>query len=1344
MQAAARLVGVGRPAFSNFVNGRAGTSSAMAARIERAFGVPAQDLLDMQAAYDSSHISASDLPATVAPYVAPFLEIAARDIEAWVDRDLSARARLSVLLRILVHSTGLGLTRVDFPGNDDSQRPGWDGYVEGTDPTPWLPQGASGWEFGVNKNVKRKADSDFAKAHKAVGEAERKATSFIFVTPRHWPGKSDWVLEKASQNLWKEVRAYDSSDLEQWLQQSIPGQTWFANETVRPSEGVWSLDKCWSDWADVTDPPLIGSLFAPAIEVARGQIATRLAEPPSEPIVISADSVGEALAFLAQLFGPGGGEELERCRDRVLIFDRPGTLPRLAQGTKNFIAVATNREVEMELGPLAGTMHSIVIYPRNVAHSNPHITLEPLAHDALRASLEEMHYQRDDVERYAIESGRSLTILRRRLSTVPAVRTPRWAAQSGTAADLVPLLLVGTWSATNTADQTVLKLLAEADSFDELERRCQRLAALNDPPIWSIGSYRGVLSKIDILFAVADHITSDDLGRYFELAKIVLGEDDPKLDLPADQRWAAVIHHKSREFSEALRDGVRETLVLLAVHGNYLFRERLGVDCEVAVVRLVHDLLTPLKTRLLEANDRDLPSYAEAAPDEFLSILEEDLEAAEPATYGLLEPVGSAILGGCPRSGLLWALEGLAWNPETLPRVALILARLSHIEINDNWVNKPINSLVSIFRVWMPQTAAGHDVRLETLKLLVRLTPQVGWKVCLAQVAAGDSIGHYNYKPRWRNDGHGFGEPIRKLGPIRAFVRDAAEIVLNWESYTHDMLCDLVQQISDFDDSEQAKVWELIRAWGGEASDPDRAVVREQIRVAGMSRQGVRRATERAHKSLRATADAVYRTLEPEDIVVRHGWLFREHWIEESASELVDEEFEPTKREARITRLRTSALREIYEARGLEGVIDLAENGNTARVIGWLMADEILSGDGVLDLLSSAIPLVPGSRGTNLGIFLGGVLASVEAGGQYSAILDHLKERLSKADLVSLMLLAPFSRTTWRFVDALGDEHSLRYWQEAPGGLVHGTQGECTEVVQRLLSAKRPRAAFACARFGLDALSPELLFRVMSEIPKSVSREGDGYQLDRFELERAFELLNNSPKVTIDQMAGLEFAYIDALYQPWREDNSGIPNLEKYINEHPELFVQAVVWTYRRDDKGEDPAEWKVPSAHAQSLAERGHKLLDSLGRTPGMDDRRVLRAERLASWVAYVRDSCSSLARGAVADHCIGKLLSAAPAGEDGIWPCEPVRQVMEELGSKGMMEGARIGRYNSRGVTWRGEGGDQERELANMYRQWANSVQYSHPFVASNLLMSIANTYDSEASNEDLKAGIRKRLPD
>ena len=108
-------------------------------------------------------------------------------------------------------------------------------------------------------------------------------------------------------------------------------------------------------------------------------------------------------------------------------------------------------------------------------------------------------------------------------------------------------------------------------------------------------------------FGVIGPLTIGSLASLASLAR-------SRLNVPF---WAAAIHGKKREFSSALREGISETLVLLAVHGKHLFGKRLGFDGELAAARLVGELLEPFETRKLKANDRYLPLYAEAAPKEF-------------------------------------------------------------------------------------------------------------------------------------------------------------------------------------------------------------------------------------------------------------------------------------------------------------------------------------------------------------------------------------------------------------------------------------------------------------------------------------------------------------------------------------------------------------------------------------------------------------------------------------------------------------------------------------------------------------------------------------------------------
>jgi plasmid maintenance system antidote protein VapI len=1347
---AAELMGIGRPALSNFLNGKAALSAEMATRLEKAFDYPRKDLLEMQAKYDEALVDKKNAPADIKAYVPPFLGIKANQIEQWVSHNIHARTRLSVFLRTLVNSTGRALTKVDFPGNDDAELPGWDGFVEAGEGTPWVPAGRAGWEFGTNKGIKKKADKDFAKSVNGLEQKKREETTFVFVTPRRWTGKAAWVEAAQEKGLWKDVRAYDANDLEQWLEQSPPAQVWFANETDIPAHDVRSLDKCWEDWANVSTPPLTGALFSPAIEAYRDMLLSRLSKPSDGPTLIAADSTEEALAFLAQLLGEPGGEELAAYRDRVLVFDKPCVLPRLAQGAQTFIPVVFTREVERELGPYAKSMHSIVVYPRNAVNIEPHIVLAPANYETFNKALEEMGKGRDEISQLANESGRSLTVLRRRVATVPAVQTPEWAADHKAAASLVPFLFVGAWNSANETDKVGLSLLAEDRPYADLEKEFQSLTQLNDAPVWSIGALRGIISKIDLLYSIAGVVTAEDLKRFFDMAVMVLGEDDPALDLEEDKRWAASIYGKKREFSGTFRKGISESLVLLAVHGNKLFKERLGIDSEAKVRQVVRDLLpTPLTTRILEANNHDLPTYAEAAPDEFLSILENDMNTKEPAVLGLMRPTDTGVFARPSCTGLLWALEGLSWNPETLARTVLILARLAQVEIKDNWANKPTNSLKSIFRAWMPQTTASHEARVGLMKKLADHFPDIAWEIIVEQFSTHSGVGNYSHKPLWRRDGYGFGEPFKTWGPIHDFQREMVEMALSWKEHTLGTLSDLVERLQILGEDYQARVWTLIETWAKDkASDADRAAMREKIRVSTLSRLAAIRSKKNARVPVLASkAKAVYAALEPRDLLNKHAWLFRDTWVEESADEVGDvEKFDFEKREERIQKMRVDAMRAIHDQRGFAGLLELAERGKASWLIGGLAARDMLSLEELKGFLRQAFQLVLRDKEGVYKIknLIAGAIHAISDDSKRILVLKAVATDLSEEDEVRLLVHAPFVKSTWNLVDELGKTAQAKYWTEVVPGWIQHSDAENNEGVERLLKAGRPRAAFSCIRFLPEKLDAHVLFRLLSEIAKGGGDLPGEYLLEQYYVEKAFEHLNSSPELTLDQKAGLEFAFIDLLAQPWGKRTGGysIPNLERYIEAHPEAFVQVVAWAYKRKDDGEDPTELQVPPDRIKNMAESSNKLLEAIERIPGHDDLGELKADRLAKWIATVRQSCAELSREDIADLCLGKLLAHAPVGKDGVWPCEPVRQVMEEIQSEPMMGGAQTGVYNSRGIYAGGEGGQQERKLADKYRKWGQALQFSHPFVSSRLLMKLAKTYDGEAGREDEEAGIRRRL--
>jgi hypothetical protein len=116
---------------------------------------------------------------------------------------------------------------------------------------------------------------------------------------------------------------------------------------------------------------------------------------------------------------------------------------------------------------------------------------------------------------------------------------------------------------------------------------------------------------------------------------------------------------------------------------------------------------------------------------------------------------------------------------------------------------------------------------------------------------------------------------------------------------------------------------------------------------------------------------------------------------------------------------------------------------------------------------------------------------------------------------------------------------------------IHNLDAENNESVERLLKAKRPRAAFSCIRFEPGKLDAQVLFRLLSAMAQGGNDQPGHYMLEHYNVEEAFNHLNKSPTLTLDQKAGLEFAYIEALVRPWDSRGYGIPNLERYIRRIP-------------------------------------------------------------------------------------------------------------------------------------------------------------------------------------------------
>lgn len=355
-------------------------------------------------------------------------------------------------------------------------------------------------------------------------------------------------------------------------------------------------------------------------------------------------------------------------------------------------------------------------------------------------------------------------------------------------------------------------------------------------------------------------------------------------------------------------------------------------------------------------------------------------------------------------------------------------------------------------------------------------------------------------------------------------------------------------------------------------------------------------------------------------------------------------------------------------------------------------------------------------------------------------LLDRLvTAALAADDLVRLLVAAPFRAPTWRRLELQDPAIRERYWREAVPDHGPYTPDERATLIDRLLEVGRPTAAFAAVHLDLDEIDTGRLGTLLEAIA-TIDAEPAVRRWPYFEIVEALRILAARPGVTPDQLARLEWRFLDELERCER----GIPNLECAVTDVPLTFVHVLALACPRDDGGEDPPEWHPDDpAHRDAAARRARSLLERLRRMPGTRADGTIDGAQLTAWIQEVRRLCRAHGRAARGDRLIGELLARAPADPDGTWPCRAVAQALDALGTDALARGFRMGVDKPRVMVARGEDGAQERDLAARYRARADAhrFHFHFPFTAT-LLDELAATYEREAAAWDRDGIVRRRL--
>lgn len=791
---------------------------------------------------------------------------------------------------------------------------------------------------------------------------------------------------------------------------------------------------------------------------------------------------------------------------------------------------------------------------------------------------------------------------------------------------------------------------------------------------------------------------------------------------------------KKRTYSDWVREGLAQSLILTATPQVEVCLR----DPQSWVDRIVGGLLSNASGAMWVSINRELPLIAEASPQVFLESVSLSLSDESPEIMDMFKEELGPLAPIVSHTGLLWALEELAWMPSYFRNACSLLYKLAVLDPGGSVSNRPLNSLTEIFKAWHYQTLAPYTERVEVLKEMLPRNVDVSWKLLKSLLPSFSSgTAWLTHRMRWR---------------------------MFWEktdlNYTYresfDMYSEVVDMLISLCDGDETRFSDLIEA-APDCTPRDRERILKWAQEAvcsiehkkGHAWYTLRRVLNK-HKQYPDTDwalskdelspfEQLYSQLYPKDVLVRNVWLLNEDHRTQmidpaSATPFKEAGYEEIEKQVATSRGR--AVAELVEELGLERVLELRLEVKYPWELGEALAKVIKDEQdlqSVWQCLEDDAPHIDFAHG-----FISQKLRCEKFSWMKALAQELLENGYSDKAVANALFPVRLGQELWNYIDSLGEGVQREYWLRMRPYFNGLTDEEIIVCINKLLHYRRFSSAVEVARCHLIPIPSDMLIDVLRRWATEESQEPQspvGY-----EIEGIFEELNKRTDIDEGTYCELETLYLSLLTRVGTQ--VGVPHLEAELASNPESFVQLLKWLCQPKNKDRQRKEHEGLSAEQrQNAAERSYLMLEAWKKIPGMQEDGMIDEAELREWIDVARALARECDRLEVADRCIGQLL--AKYSEDSpYWPARTIFQVIEDINTEELKEGYSVGMLKKGGVTIRGafDGGDIERERAEYFGVLASEHMCDYPNVAE-VFQRLQDEYGLRANSHD-EVAERDRL--
>ncbi len=1251
------------------------------------------------------------------------------ELDEWVrGNSLDAQRVIVELVWRLVSASCPNPRERRFPLGDSIGQHGPDGILDtpiGFD--PFVPEGQSFWEIGTGLKAGDKATSDYNELTLAIPGQTRLETTFIFITPlsgrRDWEhtwkkdAQATWLEKRRQQGEWKQVCVIDGTKLIDWLHQFPAVELWLAQKiSGLPSLQIEVPELRWNILKSYGEPPQLNSDVFLANRTDACAKLKEVLEDTIAQLKLTTHYPDQVADFVSAYLASLDVESRIDASTRCLIISGSDAWNTLCTYREKHIFIADST---LDLNCDSGTKliqkarqagHRIVFGGPSGGIPDPmSLALKKPTVYQVRDALKKAGYGEERARTLAQKSDGNISSLLRLLQNLSLL--PEWAEQNE-AAELAIAVVLGAWSDQSEADRSVAENLS-GNSYGGWIKKMREIALRPATPLIQQDGNWKFIARYEGWYALGPRIFDNQLDKLNELAVTVLRESDPQFELPPEERYAARIHGKVLAHSELLRVGLAESLAMLGNHPTALTSCTFG-KAESTAVLAVRKILADCDWVQWASLDDLLPLLAEAAPGEFLDAVETALHCNPCPFDNIFAQEGKGVMGRTYISGLLWALETLAWDADQLIRVVICLGELAARDPGGQWANRPTSSLTTILLPWLPQTCAPIPKRVTAVKSLLTEHPDIGWKLLLTLLPQYHSVSSGTRKPAWRTT-------IPEDWKEGATGPDHKKQVFSYSELASTVaikdMAKLAELIEHLENLPQPAFQQLLKSLSSDTilgiPEKDRLRLWNEL-VDLVTRHRKFADAQWAMKTEEVDKIAAIATrLAPKSPFFHNQRLFSERDFD-----LYEEKGSIEEQHKELEDRRQKAIQEVADVGGVEAVLAFAKAVQSSWRVGIAIdaiADE--NADGVI------LPHLLESEEKSLVQFVGGFVWSRfrSRGWQWVDSIEF--SQWTSTQIGQLLSFLPFTNDTWeRSKRFLGQEESA-YWTKTAAN-PYEAENNLEIAIDQLIQHGRPNAAIRCIHRMLRSKDKIPSERAIKALLEAVSSPESPNAMDAYEMVEIIKALQDDTNANPDDLYSVEWAYLPVLEKP--NDKASPKFLERRLAKEPGFFCEAIRLVFRSNNEEKSAEE---PTEETKVMARNAYRLLNGWRIPPGMSEEGPYDGNALKSWLDAVVIECTETGHLNIALSMVGHVLIHVPSDPNGLWIHRLAAAALNTKDAQDMRNGFSTALFNSRGVHYVDPTGKPEMELSSKYRGQAEAVEEAGYSRLATTLRELAETYKQEA---------------